>query len=381
MNVLLLHWRSWWARVLSRAEPVATPPPESAGETRVSAPMAASAEDSAAPERTGVDRGRDEEAEAGLLRETLQLAEGGGVAPGRPPADAAARASLQAELRNLRQIPALQSLLRGFQRTMSRTDVAVDEVVTAIGRDAGLCVRVLRLANAVTVGAEQRVDDLATAVQLLGVVRVRKAAQAVFTLRDANRVAEGFDWRHLWVHALATAAIAEELERRLRPARDSQIHFAALLHDVGKIVLSTLAPEDYREVLMRAWNAGGRLEELERERLGVDHREAGLIFARENGLPEIVAQAIAHHAEPAAAEAHGCEVALIALANFLSKAHGLGFSGARLTPADGEWAEQPAWRVVEEACGRRIDAEQMEEELGPFLGELRTELRTLREGN
>ncbi len=295
-----------------------------------------------------------------------------------PVADAKVRERTLAALSALRQIPALQSLARGLMQAMARPEVAVDEVVSAIAKDSALCVRVLRMSNSVLVSPEQRIEDLDTAVQMLGVKRVRNAAQALFTLRDANRVAEGFDWRHLWMHALATASIAEELERQLRPNGDSQLHLAALLHDVGKIVLSTIAPDDYRKILVLAWNERGGLEDLERARLGVDHREAGVLFAQHNGLPAVAVEAIAHHDRPEAAEMHRFEVALVAVANYVSKAHGLGFSGTRLGERDGEFEELSAWRVVEEVCGTRPDVEAIAEDLGPFVAEIRTELREMR---
>jgi HD-like signal output (HDOD) protein len=134
-------------------------------------------------------------------------------------------------------------------------------------------------------------------------------------------------------------------------------------------------------VLVKAWTEGGQLETLERENLGVDHREAGVMFAVHNGLPAVVVQAIAHHHDPAQATTHRLEVALIALANFLSKAHGLGFSGARLEERDGDFASHPAWRVVEEVSGGKLDAEAIELDLTSFLNELRGELRGLRDGS
>jgi len=145
-------------------------------------------------------------------------------------------------------------------------------------------------------------------------------------------------------------------------------------------VLSTLAPDDYRDVLMRAWNDGGTLDELERGVLGVDHREAGVAFAQHNRLPEVVVQAIAHHHCPSEATSYRLEVAVISLANYLSKAHGLGFSGARLREADGEFSGLPAWTVIEETCGGRLDATEIEAGMADFLAELRAELRGLRAG-
>lgn len=293
--------------------------------------------------------------------------------------DPQARERTLSALRDLQQIPALQSLAQRFLQQINQPDVALDELVAAIGKDSALCVRVLRMANSVLISPEQRIEDLDTAVQMLGVRRVRQAAQALFTLRDAKQVAEGFDWRHLWLHALGTAAIAEELERWLRPVSDPQLYLAALLHDVGKIVLSTIAPDEYRDILVAAWHDTGRLEDLERMRLGVDHREAGMWFARGNGLSEVVVEVITHHDRPAAAENHRFEVALVAVANYLSKAYGLGFSGARLDASDGEFGELPAWGVIANTIGVRPDIERWEEELEPMVLQLREDLRELRE--
>ncbi len=388
MSALILRWRGWWARLTSRPRSRRVPAHFPAGSAI--APAIAtddtppSPAEAALPATTTLESVSSNAVEdptgTQSLLETLQLTslEGPSLAP--RPIDPAVRARTLAGLDNLRQIPALQSLAQGFLQALNRPEVAVDEVVATIAKDSALCVRILRMANSVLVSSERRIEDLDTAVQMLGVVRVRHAAQALFTLRDANRVAEGFDWRHLWIHALATAAIAEELERQLRSSGDSQIHLAALLHDVGKIVLSTLAPDDYRDVLVTAWSDNGRLEELERLRLGVDHREAGVMFAQLNGLPAVVVNAIAHHDRPEAAEQHRFEVALIALANYLSKAHGLGFSGARLDASDGDFETLSAWSVIEAELGHRPDAEAIERELRPFMAALRADLRSQREG-
>ncbi|MBI5771775.1 MAG: HDOD domain-containing protein [Verrucomicrobia bacterium] len=372
MTAALMSFLSgWWVRLFSRAglprDPArANRPPEITRDHFLPVPV------DPVPMRS-------EQGGADSLKETVGLAHLPVPSVARPMADAKVRERTIAALDELRQIPALQSLAQGFMQTMSRPDVAVEEIVAALEKDSALCVRILRLANSVAVASESRIDDLATAVQMLGVRRVRRAAQALFTLRDAHRVAEGFDWRHLWIHALATAAIAEELERRLRPGAETQLHLAALMHDVGKIVLSTIAPDEYRGVLVAAWHEQGRLEDLERECLGVDHREAGLRFARHNQLSEVVIEAIAHHDNAAAAEKCRFEVALVALANYLSKAHGLGFSGSRIGADEAEFEQHPAWRVVTEESGQPPDAAALEEEIQPFLAELRSELRELRE--
>lgn len=374
----------WWARLFGRADSahtLAAVSLESSAATLVPAvplPEKKTEMEKAEPSPPGVNV-REENPEA--LKEMLLLETWPANSAPAVTENAGARARTLEALSHLRQIPALQSLAQGFMQALNRPEVEMDEVVGAISKDPALCVRVLRLANSVMVASEQRIEDLDTAVRMLGLTTVRKTAHAVFTLRDAKQERAGFDWRQLWLHALATAAIAEELEERLHAVENSQLHLAGLLHDVGKIVLATIAPEEYRTLLLTAWHEDESLEELERRQFGVDHREAGVLFARHNGLPDVVVQAIAHHDRPEQAETHAFEAALVALANYLSKAHGLGFSGARLRAADGEFENLSAWAVVAEKIGVQPDVAALEAQLGDFITKLRLDLRELRDGS
>lgn len=289
------------------------------------------------------------------------------------------RAATLSALNELRQIPALQSLARGFTLTANRDGVSVDEVVDAIGKDPALCVRVLRMANSAFIGPANRIDDLPTAVQMLGVIRIRSLVQALYTLRDSRAIAPGFDWRHLWLHALATAALSEEIERELGLHTGPLLYLAALLHDVGKIVLSVIAPEDYRDILLATWQEARPLEETERARFGLTHREAGEVYLRQNHLAEAVLAVVAHHNAPAEApEEYRVMTAVVSVANYVSKTYGLGFSGAVLTDADGEFEDLPAWRVIEDALGRLPDLTAMEARLKTCIPVIKTQLLKLR---
>lgn len=298
----------------------------------------------------------------------------------RPQSPEDVRAQTLNDLKALKELPALKSLAQGFARIVSRPDVDVDEVVESISKDQGLSVRILRMANSAEVSSEQRIDSLDVAAQMLGVDRVRQAADAVSILGLPSSAGDSLDWKHLWIHALGTAAISERLEGLIRGERTSAVYVAGLLHDAGKIVLSTLQPDAYRGVLLDAWNELEPLESLEVARFGVDHAEAGVNFARQNVMGEIIVLAIAHHGRPDRAETHRLEVALVALGNFLAKAYGVGFSGSRLTERDGEFADHPAWAIIEQEIGRRPDIEHVSDQMKVFIKRLRTQLAALREG-
>lgn len=378
ISALQLRFGSWWSWLLGKdkpaSAPLAAPPREPLPPATGIVPASPAPAVAAIGERGKANR---EELTQTLL-ETVGRKAGLVAAPAET--DPGRRVRTLAALANLKQIPALQSLARGFLQATSRDEVSLDEIVAVVQKDPALCVRVLRMANSAFVSPEQRIEDIMTAVQMLGVRRVRTLAQALFTMRDSNAVVAGFDWKHLWIHALATAAVAEELEHRLGLPANPRLHLAALMHDVGKIVLSTIEPETYRGVLVDGWNGNQRLEVLEEARLGVGHGEAGEIFARQSGLPDEIVETIKHHAQPENATGHPLPVALVSVANYVSKTYGLGFSGARLDETDGDFETLPAWPVIARHTGGPVDAGQVEAELHAFVLGLKPELQSLRDG-
>jgi len=329
-----------------------------------------------------------------LYAETLRVTRGMGTpeATAVPPSPARALTAEQIKARtlealaHLESLPSLRSLAEGFERMTQRPGVTVEELVEAGKKDPALCVLILKQANSALVSPESRIDDLNTAVQMLGLARVRRLQDAIVILHASRQMVDGLDWRHLWIHAWSTAVIAEELDRVLDTQcgatayGGSNLYPAALLHDVGKIVLSAIDPETYREILIAAWNGDGRLEDLERERMGVDHRKAGAEFASQNQLPPAVITAIAHHDQPDGAESHKLKTALVALANHVSKTHGLGFSGTRIAPEDPDFEVLKEWLIIEAETRRTPNRRAIAAGLEPFIRGLRSDLRTLRDG-
>ncbi len=278
----------------------------------------------------------------------------------------------------LDQIPALQALVQGFTKAANRRDVTVDEVVESISKDPALCVRILRMANSTEVNSEQRIESLETAVQMLGVDRVREAAEAMLILRSSTPKPGEIDMRQLWIHALATATIAEHIEKKLRGKNGPQVYLAGLLHDVGKIVLSLVEPDEYRGLLVKAWQDNQALGAIEQPRLGVDHSEAGVVFAVQNRLSELIVQAIAYHGDPTKAASHHFEVAIVSIANKVAKLHSLGFSGSP-PPAGVAFADFPEWPIITAELGQPPDLASLGADLDRFTARLGPQLNSLLE--
>ena len=95
------------------------------------------------------------------------------------------------------------------------------------------------------------------------------------------------------VHAQAVARAAERIARELAMSDCDDLVVAALLHDVGKLVLSRARP-DYAGATDRTEPPEARTR-YERRAWGVDHASLGGLLIRRWGLPVGLAETIAAH--------------------------------------------------------------------------------------
>ncbi len=148
----------------------------------------------------------------------------------------------------------------------------------------------------------------------------------------------------LWRHALASAHIASRLARHTPDIAPDTAYAAGLLHDVGKWLYLTAAPD----ALSEHWptvNAGGAAGlESEHRVFGVDHALGGKWLAESAGAPEPLSRVIWLHHMPAGSL--GGDSALAGLFRLVSTADSL----ARL-------AVEPEGGPVSKSIVQRVDME------------------------
>jgi HD-like signal output (HDOD) protein len=97
-------------------------------------------------------------------------------------------------------------------------------------------------------------------------------------------------------HAHRAAAIAAVLPLE-QQNRDATV-VAALLHDVGSLVLAGTMPDAFCDARTLAAERGCKVFEAEEELLGTSHAEIGAYLLGLWGLPNLAVEAIAHHHRP-----------------------------------------------------------------------------------
>src|SRR5205085_3560186 len=199
------------------------------------------------------------------------------------------------------------------------------DVVAAVESDVALAIAVLRLSNRAGPRAGQ-ISSIPAAVDVLGPAGVESLTMRATTFDFFERTAA---WdtapERFRLHAVATARAAERVAREVGWEDRDSLLVAALLHDIGRLVLMHAYP-GYPEEIHKGARTPEERVARERRELGVDHAVVGGVLARRWGLPKSIAASIErHHSD----EIDG-DAALVRLADML--AHYV--NGAAVSPAD-----------------------------------------------
>jgi putative nucleotidyltransferase with HDIG domain len=221
---------------------------------------------------------------------------------------------LTAAFEALEAFPALAESRNRVLRIVREDHTSVGEVVAAVESDVALVITVLRIANRSAQRKKGKITSIPEAVEILSPDGVEALAARTTTFDFFERT-PGWDLmpERFRLHAVATQAAADRLARELDFEDRDQLLCSALLHDIGKLVLSHAYPGYPSQIHQSARTPEERLHR-ERLELGVDHALVGGVLARRWALPNRLATAIErHHADDAEDEA-----ALVRLADMLA---------------------------------------------------------------
>ena len=180
---------------------------------------------------------------------------------------------------------------------LKKDDVQVDEIANILRQDPGLTTNVLRLANSAHFGLSQKVGSLKQAVMLLGVKRFEQIAISACMNKTMDKAVEGYDLSpgELWLHSITVATTAEALAKIVKRTDASDVFTAALLHDMGKLILGNFI-ENKEKQIESIVSKKIPLHIAENMVFGTDHAEIGsLIMAKWSFPPEIVNAVRWHH--------------------------------------------------------------------------------------
>lgn len=190
-----------------------------------------------------------------------------------------------------------------------------DQVAGLLMRDGVLTGELMAEANASVFATSSPARSVSDAIVRLGLVRVVAIATRLETARATKILPDGvIDPNEIARHHMLAVEAAVSIGRRSPAIDKGALVTAAVMHDIGKLVLSKIyastAVLDNPELTM-----GDQATEIELELLEVNHAEVSRVVCDHWSIPEDIGEAVQHHHSPIG---HGPLAAAVYLADVAS---------------------------------------------------------------
>jgi putative nucleotidyltransferase with HDIG domain len=197
--------------------------------------------------------------------------------------------ALDAFIDRISHLPPTPTLMIQLIELFRQSDADVDQIVNLLRRDPVLSLEVIRKCNNARFVGDSPVRDINAAVFRLGFNEIYKMVVALCGMRTLTaKEVPGFPAETLRRHSSIAAIAAGSLA--LNVGVSEGIAFtAALLHDVGKLILALGEGEKYVALKNRCLQTGTSLSVTEKENFGFSHKEIGSRLLRRWGAPDEVA--------------------------------------------------------------------------------------------
>jgi putative nucleotidyltransferase with HDIG domain len=238
----------------------------------------------------------------------------------------------------IKRLDPLPVTLQRLLKALRDDNTGASEVGEIVQFDHAVVAGLLRAANSAACGGWSRTESVREAVARLGKTRVTGIVfgdhfRRMTVPMPFYDLTEDDLWRHATAATLAVRAIAQECPGA---GLDEMAAIAALVHDVGKLVMVRYLHADFARIVKLRQERGASFVEAEREVCGCDHAEVGGEIASHWGFPHDIGDAIARHHDPAITDPTPALDAVI-VANVVAKtiSAGLGAEGLDLRIDDG----------------------------------------------
>ena len=230
-------------------------------------------------------------------------------------------------LSSIKKLPTFSPTVLRLAQLLNDPEAGPGEYESVVQVDMALTANLLRMANSAYFGFARKIGNVREAITLLGVRRLFElgAMAAVDAVVPATLPGYQIDSSAYWCHSVAVAVLAERFAKERKLATPNLTFTAGLLHDIGKLVISSFLAGRIADLRVALNSEKMSLLQCERDLLGADHSEIGAELAVTWNLPDEVVHVISHHHEPSTMKDGKTEVIvdLVHAADCLS--HSLGF--------------------------------------------------------
>lgn len=236
------------------------------------------------------------------------------------------KVTMESIVEAVNDLPALPDVVVEIMELTENPDSTAQDINNVLNRDQSLTAKVLKLANSAFYGFPRRISTVTDATVLLGFKTIRGIIMAAAVSGFLNQEVEGYalGYGELWRHSQCAAMTARLIAKKAKVGTPDLAYTAALLHDIGKVILNEYMEEAYHEVVEEVDKNNISFLEAEDKILGFNHTVVGAKVAEKWNLPVELVEAIALHHNPEKAQVNKKLTSIVHLADAICVMMGIG---------------------------------------------------------
>ncbi len=227
------------------------------------------------------------------------------------------------EIKNLKPMPAV---INQILEIIEQPDSSMAQIANVIQYDAAVTASVLRTCNSAYFGLKTPAESIKDAASLLGIDHILEIAlmNSSAKLLSARQEGYGLHEGAMWKYSVSSALIAKQIAKKLELKNISTIFTAALLKDIGKIVLDKFVMNSFEKISALVINENLSFREAEKKIIGIDHTELGGMIAKMWKFSPKMVKIIRHHHLSDISMIKDKEVVVVYLADCICMMIGIG---------------------------------------------------------
>ncbi|MFN3567744.1 MAG: HDOD domain-containing protein [Caldimicrobium sp.] len=196
-------------------------------------------------------------------------------------------------------VPTFPKTAQRALELLRKDEVNYRELEDVVKKDPGIAANFLKLVNSAAFSLHQKVDSLLKAFMLLGVNQIKLIllASVIGQFFDKNLTGYGVSSEDILIHSIATGIAAERISQMIKfpPEKQEALYMAALLHDLGKIVLDLYLNLEEKNLFKENEYKDEDFFQIEWLVLGVDHGMVGGYLLKKWNFSEEISFAVRTH--------------------------------------------------------------------------------------
>ncbi len=224
------------------------------------------------------------------------------------------------------KLPPFSMVIQKALQLIEDPKSSAQQIVEVIQYDQSITFEVLRVCNSAYFGLKRKVSSLKEALVMIGFDQLLQIILSQESSKIFLKDCSGYDLKKgdLWRHSVACALLSKIIAKHLHESRTNTIFTAALIHDIGKMILHRYVRNYFNEIKSLAEEETLSFPEAEKRILGIDHGELGGVIVEKWSFPEEIIFAVRFHHVPLATSHYAKIVDLVYLSDLISMLTGIG---------------------------------------------------------